>query len=329
MIYVIVPTRNGAETLPRTFERFLDLIPPEGGVSYLAVDNASSDSTPSILRSYVERLPLTCFHELTPGKNNGLNHVLRALRPTLAAAELVVFADDDILPDRDWLVRLQEAARAQPWANVFGGTITAVWPASKPDWIDDLAEVFSLLFSLTDHAEGSCDAGMIWGPNMAVRGKVLAGSICFDPKFGPDGSAEYPMGSETEFLIRLKAAGHGAYFAARARVGHIIRERQLTEAAVHQRAWRGGYGWALLVRNRLRWLKIGKRSLRLEFDLLCTKLKHRLSTTPARRRFLAFKLVWYQGAQAGFASDEQGALRSRNLDERKTASAPGDVSAQQ
>lgn len=301
MIFVVIPTRNGAETLPRTLDRFQELIPPEGELSFLAIDNASTDETAAVLKRYAEKLPLTYFHEPTAGKNNGLNHVLDALRPRLCAAELVVFADDDILPDPDWLVRLQEAARAQPAADLFGGAIYPVWPASKPDWIDDFADEFGLLFAATQHAEGPCRAAMIWGPNMAVRGSALAGTIRFDPNFGPDGTAQYPMGSETEFLRRLEAAGHKAHWAARARVGHIVREAQLSESAIFQRAWRGGYGWALLIRSRRRRIKTEIHALRIGLGLIWAKVMQPFARTGAQRRRRTFKLVWHQGACAGFA----------------------------
>jgi hypothetical protein len=323
MIYVVLATRNGDDTLPRTLDRFLSLTPPEGGVAFVAVDNASTDGTPATLKRYSEKLPLTVFHEPSPGKNNGLNHILDALRPELTAAELVVFADDDIVPEHDWLVRLQESAREQTGADLFGGTILPIWPASKPGWIDEFADEFGLLFAAIEAPEGYCSAASVWGPNMAVRGSMLEGSIRFDPGFGPDGTANYPMGSETEFLQRLEAAGHRAYRAARAHVGHIIRERQLTESAILERAWRGGYGYALQTRDRFRWLKIRDHSLRLEFGLMRARILHRLARTETRRRRLAFRLAWHRGAQAGIA--RIGTSERRGRDPVPTMAAMRDV----
>jgi hypothetical protein len=50
------------------------------------------------------------------------------------------------------------------------------------------------------------------------------------------------MGGETELLRRLSAAGHRAWFAADARVRHIVRPEQLTEAWILERAYRYGLG---------------------------------------------------------------------------------------
>ena len=49
--------------------------------------------------------------------------------------ELAIFADDDVLPQPDWLVRLSEAARAFPDYSIFEGTIIPDWPATTPEWV--------------------------------------------------------------------------------------------------------------------------------------------------------------------------------------------------
>jgi hypothetical protein len=77
---------------------------------------------------------------------------------------------------------------------------------------------------------------------MAVRAKVFQAGYRFDPRFGPNGTVGYPMGSETELMERLDKAGYRAWFAERACVRHQIRPSQLEAACVVQRAFRHGYG---------------------------------------------------------------------------------------
>ena len=52
------------------------------------------------------------------------------------------------------------------------------------------------------------------------------------------------MGSETELMERLDAAGHRAWFAERACVRHMIRPSQMDAQSVVRRAFRHGYGVA-------------------------------------------------------------------------------------
>jgi hypothetical protein len=49
------------------------------------------------------------------------------------------------------------------------------------------------------------------------------------------------MGSETELLRRLHGQGHAGWFAAEARVTHIIRPEQLEERWIFDRAYRFGF----------------------------------------------------------------------------------------
>jgi hypothetical protein len=91
---------------------------------------------------------------------------------------------------------------------------------------------------------GPIAAQWVWGPNMAIRGAVLRAGHRFDTEVGPDGTAIYPMGSETEFTRRLERAGHRAWFAADAVVRHMVRPEQMKLEWVLGRAYRCGLGAA-------------------------------------------------------------------------------------
>ena len=70
--------------------------------------------------------------------------------------------------------------------------------------------------------EGPVKCQLAWAPNVAVGAHGFKSGVRFDPRFGPDGSEGYPMGSETERMERLDAAGHRAWFAGRACERHMI-----------------------------------------------------------------------------------------------------------
>src|SRR6185369_10693199 len=104
-VTVVLSTHNGASTLPRMFDALALLDAPVGGWKLLVVDNGSTDDTPAILARNTARLPLTCMTERGRGKNRALNAAL-----PFFAGELIVLTDDDVVPNRDWLVQLQRAA---------------------------------------------------------------------------------------------------------------------------------------------------------------------------------------------------------------------------
>lgn len=242
MTPLIFATYNGAATLPLMLDALTRIEPPEGGWRVIAVDNRSDDDSPAILESYRDRLPLDILQEPAPGKNRALNAALAELGSAVDGSDIVVFTDDDILPEPDWLRRLQAAARAHPEAYLFGGAIGPAWMAPPPDWLKAIGHEYGMLYARTSHPGGPCAAGDIWGPNMAVRPHVFSAGYRFSEKVGPDGTETYAMGSETEFLERVERAGFAARFVHEARVGHLVRPFQMERAWILRRARRAGRG---------------------------------------------------------------------------------------
>lgn len=243
---VLIATFNGAGTLERTLPAFERLVPPPGGWRMVVIDNASTDATPEVLARFADRLPLTVKRIEQQGKNLALNAGLE-----LVVGDLVVFSDDDTIPDPQWLVALRSAADEQPAFDVFGGTIQPVWPSPPPAWV--LSEVnLGATFAITppDTASGPIPAAQVWGPNMAVRRRVFDAGHRFDASVGP-AQGQYIMGSEVEFTCRVERAGHPAWFTDQAMVGHIIRPAQMQPAWIIRRAYRLGRHMFHQERDRL------------------------------------------------------------------------------
>ncbi len=236
MISVIFSSFNGERTLSVTLEAFCRLVNPAGGWELIAVDNGSTDNTAKIMRSFLERLPLRTLTVTAKGKNNAINAALAFVR-----GDLVVLTDDDVVPEPQWLCRLEECALLHPEYELFGGAILPRWPRRPEEWI--LSSVsLGMVYAVTDPAlkGGEIEHSRIWGPNMAVRKSVFEKGLRFNGAVGPDGTEHYAMGSETEFTSRLKQLGFKAWFCADARVEHIIREYQLSRHWVLQRFFRKG-----------------------------------------------------------------------------------------
>lgn len=257
MITVIFATRDRSESLERMLQALIGVQPPAGGWKLVVVDNGSRDSTAAVLARFAARLPLTMVHEPVAGKNRALNRALPQIE-----GDLAVFTDDDVIPDHDWLIRLQQAAASQPEATIFGGTVTPLWPDKLPRFISERAVDFKMLFACNEHPAGWCKPEIIFGPNMAVRTSVFNNGFAFSENIGPNNSQQaYVMGSETDFVLRLGAAGYRAWFAADSRVQHIIRPEQLTEQWILKRYYLWGIfiqrkGWARgpgVVLKRILW----------------------------------------------------------------------------
>jgi len=118
-IDILSTTHNGARTLPRMLEASSGLSAPGRPFRILAVNNGSSDDTGSILAERAARLPLVLLQCAEPGKAPAQAWVLPHLE-----GDLIAIADDDIIPETDWLRSLERAADETPEACFFGGAIT-------------------------------------------------------------------------------------------------------------------------------------------------------------------------------------------------------------
>jgi glycosyltransferase involved in cell wall biosynthesis len=240
MITVFLATRNRARILKDVLACFCDLLPPESGWKFVVIDNGSTDETSQVLASFVDRLPLHIVFERCVGKNYALNAGL-----DLVEGDLAVFTDDDVFPHADWLVQLRRAADMNPSYSIFGGQILPRWQAPPVPWTRwiDLGPIFTITDPLL--GEGPLSPGLfltaVQGPNMAVRTSVFRSGLRFDPYIGPSGP-NYPMGSESELILRLRRQGDKAWYVQGAIVEHLVRHDQLDKSWAFKRAIRFGRG---------------------------------------------------------------------------------------
>jgi len=239
VISVIFSTHNGGSDLGRMLDSLVQADAPPGGWELIAVDNASSDGTGDLLRSYVGRLPITVLSEPTRGKNRALNHALE-----FAKGDFYVFTDDDVLVPKHWLVKWRQLADERQSFQLFAGRTRVLWPYEPPQWLLDGTDVAILYAKHGDIPEGPCSAGTMFGPNMAIRAAVFHGGVRFDIGIGPDGSLNYAMGSDSELGNRLGRLGLKCWFANEPYVDHIIQPEYLEPAWILKRGYRWGRGQA-------------------------------------------------------------------------------------
>lgn len=237
MITVVFATHNGAETLPKMLDSMSTIESPENGWKLIAVDNASGDATPEILKSFAGRLPLQTLFQPRRGKNASLNIAIPHFE-----GDLIVFTDDDVLPMQNWLTAYEELAATHPDISVFGGRVVPHWPGDRPDAIIQSIPLGPAFAIHTDNLQdGPVNPGMIWGPNMAIKSHIFNSGYHFNEDVGPS-SGNYIMGSEVDFTHRLHNAGFLNWFSNEIVVRHQILHHQLTRKWLWNRAIRFGKG---------------------------------------------------------------------------------------
>jgi GT2 family glycosyltransferase len=190
-----------------------------------------------LLNTYLDRLPITVLRHTAPGKSSAVNAAL-----DYAQGELVVFTDDDIRADPNWLRAIMDCARDQPEYGIFGGRIVPEWecyPRDVPflDWIP-MGSTFAVI---DETISGPCRPDKIWGPNMVIRKSVL-GNQRFREDIGPLPSGLFAMGEDSEIVLRFAKQGIKTYRCAEAIVHHLIPASHVNERWVQRRAERLGFG---------------------------------------------------------------------------------------
>jgi GT2 family glycosyltransferase len=173
------------------------------------------------------------------GQNAARNYGLKAVQ-----GELIVLADDDILPEARWLQEMYQGTERWPEQVQFGGRVLPKWLGTPPD--------FEVEPGVRRWLFGACDPGLPEGPdaeflplsaNMAIRRRVFDDKLTFDESIGPNG-LHYASGSETAFSLHLRSLGYHAVFLPRSLTYHMIRPHQMEREWLLHRAFRQGRGEA-------------------------------------------------------------------------------------
>ena len=316
MLTLLLATRDRAATLAGTLPALARLERPRGGWRLVVVDNGSTDRTRSVAESFGSVLPLKYAYEPTKGKNAALNTGLEYI-----IGDLVVFTDDDVVPRSDWLQQIRKMADQQACFSIFGGPVLPMWKSTPPFWILEWVPLGPTYTILYPRLEGPSRAVRVFGPNMAIRASVFAEGHRFDERFGPRGK-RYPMGSETELILRLEKSGYRTWHCPRAVVYHVIGSEQLSEPWVLSRAFRFGRGMYRLQvttsQDSAFSAQGSKKPLPRELLSRCIQLRR---SRLGRNREEIFKHQWLLRYHAGRALEAGRLMRDRM--QKGLAAGPG------
>ncbi len=224
-VTVAICTWNRSELLAQTLERFTDLRLPSGvGWEVIVVNNNCTDATDEVIAAFVNRLPLRRVFEGTPGLSNARNAAIRETR-----GRWLVFTDDDVLVDQNWISACLATAQRWPTAAVIGGRIEP-WFVQQPH--PDVLEAFPCV------KQGFCgidlgadervlkDDEYVYGANMAYRADAIKG-VWFDKRLGPTGTGTV-NGDEVHYIRQLRAVGAQVVWSPLMKVKHYVEPSRLT-----------------------------------------------------------------------------------------------------
>ncbi len=222
-VTVAICTWNRAAFLDRTLASFHRLCIPEGiEWELIVVDNNCTDTTPNVVQRHREFLPIYCVSEKQQGHSASRNAAVEAAR-----GELLIWTDDDVLVDSNWLSAYWDAFQYQSEISFWGGVIRPDFESPPPSWVESNWEICSRLFAIRESKamlEPMTATHLPFGANFAIRTPIQRQQL-YDVEFGRSGQSMRGF-DEIDVLRRLMEKGHRGGWCPEAELQHCIpRER--------------------------------------------------------------------------------------------------------
>ncbi len=273
---IVLPTHNGAKTLPRTLEALAHLEPVPGGAEVILVDNASTDGTWDLFPEAIGEMPVTRVKEERRGKSFALNRGI-----DLARGEYVLFLDDDLKPVPGWLTAFDAAVRAHPGNAVFCGQERTEFEIEAPEWLEHICAI-GLAFATTDLALNSgiqeVSSSVARGGNLLIRARELSETRFDEVAFN---FSDVHLGGEDTHIVRaITKNGPPPLFVPDACVFHWVAAEEMSKAWVIERRRRIGHTIerANLADNPIAPQKLGRRLLKSRIKLSRLRAKFALAS---------------------------------------------------
>jgi len=229
---IIVCTYNRAESLRDTLRALkAQQTMAERVWEVIVVDNNSKDDTRQVIAEFQRDWPLLRYEfQGEQGLSHARNHGIDA-----AHGNVLLFTDDDVLPEPDWMEATLTGLDKYR-ADACGGYIAPIWEAPPPDWLTE--RFYGFLAVRTDRSDDydiTSPSQAPFGANMAFCREVFERVGGFDTSRGRKGNV-LASGEDGELFERILAAGFKAVFLGQSRVHHKVESFRLTKR--YFRRWR-------------------------------------------------------------------------------------------
>ncbi len=217
---VIICTWNNSARLRKTLEALCACtIPPGIAWELIVVLNKCTDDSERVVQAMNGRLPMVVIQEPRQGLSKARNAGLAAAR-----GDLVIFTDDDVTPEPDWIAVYWNSYQESPEGRFWGGPIESQFEGKTPP-----AE---LLVLATPSVRG-----LHWGREARPLGPqeyfISANWACpthwlrqlggFDENLGLNPEAKRDrVGEETELMNTLRARGLVPFYLPEAKIRHFV-----------------------------------------------------------------------------------------------------------
>ena len=198
-VSVIVPTFNGADTLPALLAALAAQTYPRERMQVLVADDASTDGTAALLAQHAPQV-----QHVRLDRNRG-SYAARNAALAQARGDIIAFTDADCQPHPDWLLQGVRALQQQGGGLVAGAV--AIEPVARASVVQRYDQAFGIqqaFFALRKRFGATA--------NLLVDRRVLATVPAFDENLR--------SGGDKAFCDVCTAQGQAFSYAPQSRVAH-------------------------------------------------------------------------------------------------------------
>ncbi len=215
---VLIGTRNRAKSLDATLQSFFaQHLSGEHEYELIVIDNDSTDETKQVATRWEVEQPTIVRYgfELVRGHTHARNNAI-----AIATGDVIVFTDDDVLFDKEWLNEIHREFSSDKTLFALGGRVLL---ANK-----DLQEVS---FQPSDERQVFVyphSGTFVMGANMAFRREVFERIGMFDVRLGV--GTFFAAADDADIFYRALKAGYNVLYAPNVLVYHNHDRKSVEQA---------------------------------------------------------------------------------------------------
>jgi glycosyltransferase involved in cell wall biosynthesis len=204
---IIVPTYNRRASLERLLRAIGEQTPPPGGFEVIVIDDGSTDSTMEYLAGFSASFTFRVLKQAHQGPAEARN-----LGVVNAAAPLVLFLDDDVIPQPDLLLKhIESHTNSEPDTVVIGPMSPPTgWP--RAPWVRWEEDKLQRQYDAMMAGLWGATARQFYTGNSSLPRALFIRGGGFDPSF--------KRAEDVELGYRLRNIGARFVFVASAEVLH-------------------------------------------------------------------------------------------------------------
>lgn len=193
----------------------------------IIVDQGKNDTTRDMINNeFLNESKIKYIHSSIVGLSHARNIGLRN-----AKGEIIVFIDDDAVPDPGWLeAYVKVFTENEPNPVMVGGKIEPAWEIAKPKWYPEERQFILGIYDIGDNIKPFPETDLPVGANFAILRSVLENFGGFDDRVGFNEERENSMiaGEDSLIGLRVRKAGYPIYYQPDAKVAHYISAEKLS-----------------------------------------------------------------------------------------------------